>query len=465
MQILNKPIESQQQFHFYTSELWEAKKKDFSEGIQQQFQAKAQQYFVQVKDNSTQYFIGLGESKNANIQKISAHFSYSFKESFNTLASEIKNLEKYKELQDAFLGLYKGTYNYSKSDTHPFLQKQMQWHVSGFDTAELETLQALVKAVTQGEEFAMDWLNKPANLKPPKALLKALETQLSPLGITIKTLDKEACEKEGLGAYLSVNQASKDAAFTLLEYRPEKAEKHIGLVGKCVLFDTGGISIKPSQNMHYMKSDMGGACAVMGALLAVAKLQLPIHITAVLPITDNIINQEAYLPGDVVTAYNGKSIEVLNTDAEGRLTLADGLAYLTQNYKVDSVIDLATLTGSAVRMFGTTCAPVFSNSETLLKNIESSALTTAQKVWNMPLWDEWKEEINSDVADYKNISSKPYGDCIVAATFLKEFTNDHPQWAHLDIAGVAFGDVLYAKDKAATGYGVQLLLEYVHQLI
>ncbi len=158
-----------------------------------------------------------------------------------------------------------------------------------------------------------------------------------------------------------MNQGSAyDAAFTILEYKTTvKNAKTFGLVGKCVLFDTGGISLKPFTNMHYMKSDMGGAAAVLGTLIYAAEMKLPVNIIAVLPITDNAISEKALLPSDVITAYNGKTIEVMDTDAEGRLILADGLAYLTKNYKTDFLIDLATLTGSSVRMFGDTCGACF----------------------------------------------------------------------------------------------------------
>lgn len=188
-------------------------------------------------------------------------------------------------------------------------------------------------------------------------------------------------------------------------------------------------------------------------------MKLPVNIVAVLPITDNAISENAFLPSDVITAYNGKTIEVLNTDAEGRMILADGLSYLSKNYKTDFLIDLATLTGSSVRMFGDTCGAMFSNNDELKNILIKTGDTTNQRVWNLPLWEVWKDDIQSDVADLKNISMKPIGDCIVAAKFLEQFIENHPRWAHLDIAGVAFGSTGYAKEKAATGFGVQLLAD------
>ena len=209
---------------------------------------------------------------------------------------------------------------------------------------------------------------------------------------------------------------------------------------------------------------MGGATAVIGTLIAAAEMKLPVNIIVILPITDNAVSSSAYIPSDVIKAYNGKTIEVLNTDAEGRMTLADGLSYLSKNFKTDVLIDLATLTGSSVRMFGNTCGALFSNNSELKNALEKSGDKTNQRLWNMPLWDIWKDDFTSDVADFKNISMKPVGDCIVAAKFLEQFIEGHNSWAHLDIAGVAFGNVQYAKEKAATGYGVQLLIDFLENI-
>ena len=309
----------------------------------------------------------------------------------------------------------------------------------------------------------MEWLNKPQNYKRVPQISEFLKEISKKHQFRLTVFDRKKCEELGLGAFLAVNQgSSQEAAFTILEYHSGiKNAKTVGLVGKCVLFDTGGISIKPSDNLHYMKSDMGGATAVIGTLIAAAEMKLPVNITAILPITDNAVSNNAYIPSDVITAYNGKTIEILNTDAEGRMTLADGLSYLAKNYRTDALIDLATLTGSSVRMFGYTCGAYFSNNNDLKKSLEISGDKTNQRLWNLPLWEVWKDDFKSDVADFKNISSKPFGDCIVAGKFLEQFIEDHPNWAHLDIAGVAFGNVQYMKEKGATGYGVQLLINFL----
>ncbi|WP_237235801.1 M17 family metallopeptidase, partial [Sphingobacterium mizutaii] len=252
----------------------------------------------------------------------------------------------------------------------------------------------------------MDWLNKPANFKQAPKFHAFLKEKSHKYNFDISFFNRQQCEDLGLGAFLAVNQGSnEDAYFTILEYRSNiKDAPVVGLVGKCVLFDTGGISIKPAANLHYMKSDMGGATAVLGALISAIELKLSVDIIAILPITDNAVSNNAYLPSDVVAAYNGETIEVIDTDAAGRMTLADGLSYLSKNYKTDYLIDLATLTGSAVRMFGTTCGALFSNDPGLQKLLEDSGQKVGQRLWNLPLWEDWEDEIKSDVADLKNIS-------------------------------------------------------------
>ena len=368
------------------------------------------------------------------------------------------------DLKEEFVkGLFLGTYLYPFEKSHPFWQENFELHFENISEEEGKNLALKTAALCNGQFAGMEWLNKPANHKKVNQISDFLKSTAEKYSLKYKSFNREESIKEGLGAFVAVNQgSSQEASFTILEYNCGKEDaKTFGLVGKCVLFDTGGISIKPSDNMHYMKSDMGGASAVIGALITASELKLPVNIIAILPITDNAVSENAYLPSDVVTAYNGKTIEVLNTDAEGRMTLADGLSYLSKNYKTDVLIDLATLTGSSVRMFGYTCGAYFSNNNDLKIKLEKSADKTNQRLWNLPLWDVWKDDFTSDVADFKNISMKPFGDCIIAGKFLEQFIEGHENWAHLDIAGVAFGNVGYAKDKMATGYGVQLLLDFI----
>lgn len=456
-------------FSFFTEESWNEQKDEYPKNISQFFTGKAKDIYINAKDEEIQYLIGFGANdlKNFELQNIANHFSQSKKKNFLPVETKIEaDFLNEKQFSSLIEGLFLGTYQYGLKNEHAFLQEGFSLQNASFSENFLIKITENTQAICNGQFACMEWLNKPANLKNADLISNFLKDLSSEKGFKYTVFNREECEEKGLGAYLSVNQgSSKDAAFTIIEYSPKNMDaknlKTIGLVGKCVLFDTGGISIKGGQNMHYMKSDMGGATAVIGTLIAAAEMNLAVNIIAILPITDNAVSRDAYLPSDVITAYNGKTIEVLNTDAEGRMTLADGLSYMAKNYKTDAILDLATLTGSSVRMFGDTCGALMGNNDDLIKELINCSEETNQRLWNLPLWDIWKEDIQSDVADFKNISMKPIGDCIVAGKFLEQFLEGHTNWAHLDIAGVAFGNVNYAKEKAATGYGVQLLLNFL----
>jgi leucyl aminopeptidase len=467
MKLFNKRNKNYTQiFELFTEESWSENCKKYNKKISLLFSGKKHEVFIDVKGETITYFIGLGKAdlQNFEFQQVAMKFSQTQKKNFQAVSTLIlADFISEKQFQEFIKGLFLGTYNYPFEKNHPFWNEKFELHFGNLSQKKLDNIISRADAICEGQTACQDWLNKPANLKRPDAINAYLKNLAKKNQLKYTVFNRKKCEELGLGAFLSVNQGSAyDAAFTILEYKTNvKNAKTFGLVGKCVLFDTGGISIKASDNMHYMKSDMGGATAVIGALIYASQMKLPINITAILPITDNAVSENAYLPSDVITAYNGRTIEVLNTDAEGRMTLADGLSYLSKNYKTDVLIDLATLTGSSVRMFGDTCGAMFSNNENLKNLLIKTGDKTNQRVWNLPLWDIWKDDFKSDVADFKNISMKPIGDCIVAAKFLEEFIEGHPNWAHLDIAGVAFGNVGYAKDKAATGYGVQLLADLI----
>ena len=214
-----------------------------------------------------------------------------------------------------------------------------------------------------------------------------------------------------------------------------------------------------------MKSDMGGAAAVIGTVEAAARLNLSVKITAVVPAADNAIGARAYMPGDVIGSHSGQTIEVTDTDAEGRLIMADALHYLKVKYQPDVLIDLATLTGSVVRTFGTHCAAFFSNNAQLAAQLSAAGEKTGERLWQLPLWDLYKEDILSDVADLRNFSGKPTAGAISAAKFLESFIDNHPQWAHLDIAGVAYANGDAGNQKSATGFGVRLLIEFIRRYL
>ncbi len=463
IRINNKTESTTQNIFLFSEDDWEQVQSNYP-NTEHFFTGKKNEVFIKTDSNEIHFFIGIGNgSKGFEIQEIANKFSNDYKKNLQAVPTSVHSKLGLDLTAELVKGLFLGTYLYPFEKSHPFWQENFELHFENISDSDAENLALKTEALCNGQFAGMEWLNKPANHKKVNHLSGFLKSTAEKYGLDYKALNREESVKEGLGAFAAVNQgSSQEAAFTILEYQSGKeSAKTIGLVGKCVLFDTGGISIKPSANLHYMKSDMGGASAVIGALIAASKLKLPVNIVAILPITDNAVSEKAYLPSDVITAYNGKTIEVLDTDAEGRMTLADGLSYLSKNYETDVLIDLATLTGSAVRMFGYTCGAYFSNNDDLKKTLEKSADKTNQRIWNLPLWDIWKDDFTSDVADFKNISMKPFGDCIVAAKFLEQFIEGHQNWAHLDIAGVAFGNVGYAKDKAATGYGVQLLLDFI----
>lgn len=279
--------------------------------------------------------------------------------------------------------------------------------------------------------------------------------------LDVKILDVKKAKSEGLEAFLAVGRGSaKEPKFIIIEYRHPKAKHHLGLVGKGVTFDTGGLNVK-TQGMHHMKSDMGGAAAVLATSQLVAELGLQINLTAIVPAVENAIDKDAYLPSEVIGSHAGLSIEVIDTDAEGRLILADGLSYLVKNYKTDQIIDLATLTGSSIGTFGFECAALFSNDGDLSHGLQQAGEEVGEKSWPLPLWENYGKEMDSEIADIKNYHGKPFAGAITAAKFLQAFTHEHPAWAHLDIAGVAFGDGEFSKTKTGTAYGVSLLLRYI----
>jgi leucyl aminopeptidase len=282
-------------------------------------------------------------------------------------------------------------------------------------------------------------------------------------GYSVQVFEKAEIEKLGLHALLAVNRGSEiPPRFIVMEHKPKNGEvsKTVGLVGKGVTYDTGGLNIK-TQGMHHMKSDMGGAAAVFGALEIAAKLDLPIHLIGIVPTTDNCVDANSIKPGDVIGSFSGLTIEVMDTDAEGRLILADGLNYLVKNYSPDVLIDLATLTGSSVRTLGYAAGALFTQNDDLARDLYESGLRTGEKLWRLPMWDEYKKNLKSDIADLRNYGLTPLFGASEAAKFLEHFIENHPAYAHLDIAGTAYIDSEYATHKSASAFGVRLLLDYL----
>ena len=309
-----------------------------------------------------------------------------------------------------------------------------------------------------------DLVNAPANKLTPEILANWM-SETSRSNLTVDVWDHNKIQEEGLEALYAVGKGSEHPPrFIICSYSTEAGNPTVGLVGKGVTFDTGGLSIKPSQSMHLMKSDMAGAAAVLGATLAVEKLALPINLVTIVPTAENSVDATSTRPGDVIGSHSGKTIEVTDTDAEGRLILADGISYLTKNHQPDVIVDMATLTGSAVRALGFTAAAVFSNNDELIRQLEAAGQATRERLWRLPLWSDYDKYLDSDVADVKNFSGKPEAGAISAAKFLEVFTSDHSAWAHIDMAGTAFDSDQGGKEKSATGYGVRLITRFIQDL-
>ena len=283
------------------------------------------------------------------------------------------------------------------------------------------------------------------------------------VGINAKLLDRRELERQGFGAMLGVAQGSeRDPYLIVLEYRGgAEDEQPIALVGKGVVFDSGGISLKPGEKMDEMKMDMGGAATVLGTMQAAAQLKLPVNLVGVVPAVENMPSGTAMRPGDILTSLSGKTIEVLNTDAEGRLILADALTYVGR-YKPRYVIDLATLTGACIIALGNHAAAVLGNHDGLIRKVLKAGESSGERFWQLPLWEEYAGQVKSDFADVKNIGGRAAG-TITAAAFLQAFADQY-KWAHLDIAGMAWADQGKAgQPKGGTGFGVRALINYLRE--
>ena len=306
--------------------------------------------------------------------------------------------------------------------------------------------------------LARDLANAPSNQVTPNALAEKSREIARNQGLGIEVLDLSEAETMGMGAFVAVAKGSQEPArFIMLEYNKGKGLDTIVLVGKGITFDSGGISIKPAERMEQMKADMSGAAAVLGAMEAASKLQLPLHLVGIIPATENLPSGKAYKPGDVLKTLSGQTVEVISTDAEGRLILSDALTY-SLRYKPKAIIDLATLTGACVIALGDYVMGLFGNDEALLKRIEEASAKSGEKAWRFPLWDEYFEYIKSDVADFRNVGTRAAG-AIIGGIFLSKFVEKTP-WVHLDIAGPAFVEKERPYiPKGGTGVGVRLLVQ------
>jgi len=370
--------------------------------------------------------------------------------------------------QTAMVGAIMGLFEPDKYRTKDKEQRELQRIavvIEGGDKKKLQQGSERGRIIGEAVNFTRDLANEPGGYLTPTILAERAQRVAKKFGLSIDVLDQRQMEKLGMGSLLGVSRGSDEPPkLIVMKYEPRKAGRRkqnglLALVGKGITFDSGGISLKPGENMELMKYDMTGAATVIGAMQAIAQLQPSIAVVGVAPCSENLPSGKATKPGDILRAMTGKTIEVINTDAEGRLVLADAIAY-AKKLGATQIIDMATLTGAVSIALGDVNTAILGTDQILIEQVIEAGREVGEKFWQLPLDDEYSNQIKSDIADIKNIGGKKAG-TITAAAFLKEFAND-TSWAHLDIAGTAWGDTAQPyRSKGPTGVAVRTLIEFI----
>lgn len=414
-------------------------------------------------------FLGLGKEKDIEAEKLRIVFSKTLKKSRELKAAKVyMNLVECEKLcfgstiKATVEGLCFGDYKFDKYKSIKTKTEDIDICFGNIPEEKLQDAEEFIKEaklLAKTTFLARNLVNEPANILYPETFGKTVKKYANEYGFEAQIYEKDEIEKLEMKAFLAVGEASdNEPRLIVMRYFGDQDNKDeiLGLVGKGLTYDSGGYSLKSNDGMVTMKSDMGGAAAVIGAMAAIAKRKLKVNVVAVVAACENLISGHAYKPGDIIGSMAGKTIEVLNTDAEGRLTLADAVYYIVEKEKATKVIDLATLTGAALVALGTTTTAVVTNNEEFYKEIEEVSKKTGEKMWLLPAFEDYKKLVKSDIADLKNIGGKNAG-TITAGLFIGEFVQDKP-WLHLDIAGTAWVDS--EKDyfsKGGTGVGVRTL--------
>jgi len=367
-------------------------------------------------------------------------------------------------------GAFLASYRFDKYRTT--LKEAEKFAVESFEiftdnNTEAAKLFEVKKLIAEAVFFTRDISNEPSNIKTPQVYAERVAEALEAFGVGVDIIGEREMKNLGMGALLGVGQGSQnESKLVVMKYQgANKDTQPVALVGKGVIFDTGGISLKPASNMDLMKYDMAGSAAVVGAIIALARREAPVNIVGVIGLVENMPSGNAQRPGDVVTTMSGQTAEVLNTDAEGRLVLADAIWYAQEKFKPKCVIDLATLTGAITVALGSTYAGCFSNNDELASKLIKAGEEVNEKLWRMPLHNDYDKMINSDIADMANIGNVPgSAGSSTAAHFIKRFIKEGVDWAHLDIAGVANSKKPSSLGpKGAVGYGVRLLEKFIKE--
>jgi len=410
---------------------------------------------------SVQCLVGLGDGADIDAgvwRRVGATFARAAKrtKTVSIAVTGVTNIETLAE------GIALGAYGYTEFKSDPATPKLTTVSLIGTTSKKAEAAVSAGLALAEAVNLARDFVNEPGGSLTPERFANEAKRIASQPGLTIKVLGLADIKKAKLGGLLGVNRGS-DLPPRLVEmtYRcGKRGAPTIALVGKGITFDSGGLSIKSTAGMATMKCDMGGGAAVLGAMSALPKVKPEVNVKAWVPMTDNMLGGDATRMGDVLTIRNGKTVEILNTDAEGRLILADGLS-LASEAKPDAVIDLATLTGAAMVSLGSDYSALMSNNDDFAAQVLSAADASTELAWRLPLPKRYRKLLDSPIADMKNVGG-PYAGSITAALFLQEFVADGLPWAHLDIAGPAFADsVQETGPKGGTGYGVRTLVALI----
>ncbi len=379
--------------------------------------------------------------------------------------------EEFYLIQTFIEGFYLGNYSFDKykSDKSSLRKLEIFLYSENEDLVNkvIQRTRALMNAVY----FARDLQNEPSNELTPEVFAKVVKAEAIKRGIKVTVFDEKEIQKRKMYGLLSVGKGSVNKPrFIVLEYKPtvKKNKKQkllkIALVGKGMTFDSGGISLKPSKSMGEMKNDMAGASIVVASLISAADNKIPVHLFGIIPLAENMPSGSAFKPGDIIKTASGKTIEVEDTDAEGRIILSDALDYASK-LKPDQIIDFATLTGSCVVALGEFVAGMFTNSDEIADNLFQSGLKTYERVWRLPIWDDYSKLIDSDIADVKNLGIRWAG-AITAAKFLEKFVDKKIKWAHLDIAGPSIHHNFRSyTNKYMTAFGVRLVNDYLNRII
>lgn len=427
-----------------------------------EFEGKKDQIQVVHTQNGKIVLVGLGDSQKLSLEIIRQAYGKAASvmrdnstKKFSVILPECLN--SFDEAKAAVEGMLLSLYKFSSFKTVEKDEKIVEEIFLLSDDSEAKRAVKEAIIICDAVLFTRDLQNHPSSIATPQMLGKKALESAKKFGFKCKVYGKNELEKMGMNAILAVNKGSAiPPALIVMEYNGGK--ETICLVGKGITFDSGGISLKPSAAMDEMKFDMSGGAAVIGIMQAAARLKLPLRIVGIVPSTENMPGGKAYKPGDIIKTYLGKTIEVLDTDAEGRIILSDGLAF-AQKFKPSAIIDYATLTGACVVALGNITAGLMGNDDQLIKKIIEAGNATNEKAWQLPMFDDYKEDIKSQVADIKNLGAKGSAGAISAAMFLKEFVGNC-KWAHLDIAGTAWTtkDRPY-KPFGGTGFGVRLTIE------